>query len=104
MDLIIAIALVYVLLDAVRDDIVHHAAYDWLGRFFSKDAAEAPKQTTFQKYFPMFFDFWHLAKTLQYGCVSAYVGLYFQSIILGIISLVAMSLLFLLAYEYNDRK
>ncbi|MFA9212464.1 MAG: hypothetical protein ACEQSR_01270 [Candidatus Methylacidiphilales bacterium] len=93
---------VYILLDAFRDDIVHHNAYKHWGYFFSKEAAEAAKTTFLHRFFPMFFDAWHGAKFVQYVCIAAFLGLLFNSVLVFVLALFSMSLLFLIAYSYND--
>lgn len=61
--------LLYVALDAIRDSIAHHDAYAKLGKFFSRQQSEMVKPIFF-KYFPMFWDMWHLAKFIQYNILA----------------------------------
>jgi hypothetical protein len=59
--------IVFVVLKAVMDSISHHDSFKKLGchKFFWRETAEGPKRTFLQKYFPMFYDMWHLSTTLQ---------------------------------------
>ncbi len=59
--------IVFVVLKAVMDSISHHDSFKKLGwsKFFWKETSEAPKHEFFKKYFPMFYDMWHLSTTLQ---------------------------------------
>lgn len=85
--------LLYVALDALRDSIAHHDAYAKLGKFFSRQQSEMVKPIFF-KYFPMFWDAWHLAKFLQYNIVAF---LLVKSLAFPIVTTI-MSLLFILLY------
>lgn len=59
--------IIFVILKAIMDSISHHNSFKKLGlnKFFWKETAEAPKSTFLHKYFPMFYDMWHLATALQ---------------------------------------
>lgn len=83
----------YVVLDAIRDSIAHHNAYKKLGYFFTQERAEMQKPLFF-KYFPMFWDAWHLAKFLQYNIIAY---LLIQSLAFPLATIV-MSLLFIILY------
>ena len=84
---------------AVNDSIIHHKAFDMLGYFFSKAAAEAPKKNWFHKYFPCFFDFWHLGIVLQTLCLVGVVFIATNSLIFVASILVARGLLFNIIYK-----
>jgi hypothetical protein len=100
MMIIIAILLLLqTCLDAFRDSIVHHDAYRSWGYFFSKQAAEAPKFDWFHRYYPMFFDAWHLSKTLQSLCTAGVVYIATGSIIFVAVILVVRGLLFNIVYK-----
>jgi hypothetical protein len=86
-------------LDAFMDSIVHHNYYKSWGYFFSKDAAEEPKYSWFHRYFPMFYDAWHLSKVLQILCVVGVVFIATQSLIFVVAILVAKGLLFNIVYK-----
>jgi len=86
-------------LNAMSDSIVHHDAYKNYGYFFSKKAAEAPKFNWFHRYFPMFFDMWHLGKVLQTLCTAGIVLIATGSFIFVIAILVARGLLFNIVYK-----
>ena len=86
-------------LDAFKDSIVHHNAYKSWGYFFSKDAAEEPKYNWFHRYFPMFYDAWHLSKVLQSLCTIGIVFIATQSIIFVAAILVVRGLLFNIVYK-----
>ena len=86
-------------LDAFKDSIVHHNYYKNLGYFFSKEAAEAPKKNWFHKYFPMFYDAWHLSKVLQTLCIIGIIFIATQSIIFVAAILVVRGLLFNIFYK-----
>ena len=87
----------YIFFDAFCDSIVHHDSYKNLGYFFSKQAAETPKKSLFQKYFPMFFDAWHLAKMLKLICFILAIG--FVSPLNFGIAIIMSGLLFNLLYK-----
>jgi hypothetical protein len=84
---------IYVLLDAIRDSIAHHNAYKHLGAFFSRERSEMQKPI-FYKYFPMFWDAWHLCKFIQYNLVA----FLFIKTLLFPIATIGMSLLFIALY------
>ena len=86
-------------LDAFRDSIVHHDAYKSWGYFFSKQAAEAPKFNWFHRYFPMFYDGWHLSKVLQTLCIVGLIYIATGSIVFVAAILVARGLLFNIVYK-----
>jgi hypothetical protein len=86
-------------LDAFKDSIVHHNAYKSWGYFFSKDAAEEPKYNWFHRYFPMFYDAWHLSKVLQSLCTVGIVFIATQSLIFVAAILVVRGLLFNIIYK-----
>ena len=86
-------------LNAMSDSIVHNDAYKNYGHFFSKEAAEAPKFDWFHRYFPMFFDFWHLSKVLQTLCTVGVIYIATGSIIFVAAILVARVLLFNIVYK-----
>jgi len=61
------IVTLYILLKVFKDLITHHDMfkyYKW-GRFFWRETVYAIKKSIFHKYFPMFYDMWHLAEALQ---------------------------------------
>jgi len=59
--------LIFVYLKAIMDLTVHKDYFKKWGysKFFWKETAEGPKTTWFHKYFPMFYDIWHLSTFLQ---------------------------------------
>jgi hypothetical protein len=85
--------LLYVWLDAIRDSIAHHDAYYKLGKFFSRHQSEMNKPIFF-KYFPMFWDAWHLAKFMQYNIVAF---LLVKTLAFPVVTTI-MSLLFITLY------
>lgn len=99
MIIIAILLLLQTCLNAVSDSIVHHDAYKSWGYFFSKTAAEAPKFSWFHRYFPMFFDFWHLSKVLQTLCTVGVIYIATGSIIFVVAILVARGLLFNIVYK-----
>lgn len=99
MIIIAILLLLQTCLNAVSDSIVHHDAYKSWGYFFSKTAAEAPKFNWFHRYFPMFFDFWHLSKVLQTLCTVGIIYIATGSIIFVAAILVARGLLFNIVYK-----
>jgi len=97
--LIAVLLLVQTSLNAIADSIVHHDAYKSWGYFFSKDAAEEPKYNWFHRYFPMFYDAWHLSKVLQSLCIIVIVYIATGSIIFIAIMLLLRGLWFNLIYK-----
>jgi hypothetical protein len=91
--------LVQTILNAIQDSITHHDGYKSWGYFFSKDAAEEPKYNWFHKYFPMFFDMWHLSKVLQTLCIVGIILISTNSLIFVAAILVARGLLFNIIYK-----
>jgi hypothetical protein len=91
--------LVQTILNAIGDSIVHHNAYKSWGYFFSKEAAEAPKFNWIHRYFPLFYDAWHLSKVLQTLCTVGVIYIATGSIIFVIAILVARGLLFNIVYK-----
>ena len=84
---------------AINDSIIHHDAYKNFGYFFSKEAAEATKKNLFHKYFPCFFDMWHLGIVLQTICTIGVVFIATQSIIFVLSILLLRGLLFNVIYK-----
>ena len=68
--------LVQTILNAISDSITHHDGYKSWGYFFSKDATEHYKYNWFHRYFPMFYDAWHLSKTLMLISLSTAIICY----------------------------
>ena len=66
--------LIFIICDAIKDSIQHHDKFHCWGKFFQKQTAEAPKETLFHKYFPMFYDAWHLAKFIGYVSLASTLG------------------------------
>jgi hypothetical protein len=97
--LIAILLIVQVTLDAIGDSIVHHDAYKSWGYFFSKTAAEAPKQNWFHKYYPMFFDAWHASKVLQDLCTMGIVYIATGSLLFVIAMLIVRGLYFNVVYK-----
>ena len=91
--------LVQTILNAISDSITHHDGYKSWGYFFSKDAAEHPKFNWFHRYFPMFYDMWHLSKVLQTLCTIGIVFIATKSFIFVASILVARGLLFNIVYK-----
>ena len=87
------------ILNAISDSITHHDGYKTWGYFFSKDAAEEPKYNWFHRYFPVFYDAWHLSKVLQTLCTVGIVFIATKSIIFVAAILVARGLLFNIVYK-----
>lgn len=96
------LALLYVVIDAVRDNIAHYDSYNSSGYFFSRKAYHGPVVKGFiDKYFPMFRDAWHLGKTFQYAIVAVFFGLIFECWFIVICWFILSQLLFLFYYKYN---
>jgi hypothetical protein len=58
---------IFILLKVFKDLITHHDMfkyYKW-GRFFWRETVYGEKKSLLHKYFPMFYDMWHLAEALQ---------------------------------------
>ena len=100
--MIIIIAILLLLqttLNAISDSIIHKDSYKNYGLFFSKEYAERSKQNWFHKYFPMFYDFWHLSKVLQTICTIGVVFIATNSIVFVLSILLLRGLLFNLIYK-----
>lgn len=97
--LISYLLIVQTVLNAISDSIVHHNSYKNLGYFFSQEAAVAKKENWFDKYFPMFHDFWHLSKVLQTVCTMGIVYIATKSLIFIAVMLVLRGLWFNLIYK-----
>lgn len=100
--MIIIIAILLLLqttLNAISDSIIHHDSYKNYGLFFSKEHAERDKQNWFHKYFPMFYDFFHLSKVLQTLCTIGVVFIATNSIVFVLSILLLRGLLFNLIYK-----
>jgi hypothetical protein len=96
------LAFLYVVIDAVRDNIAHYDSYIGSGYFFSREAYHGPEVKGFKdKYFPMFRDFWHGGKTIQYAIVSVFFGLLIGNWIQVFCWFILSQLLFLYYYKYN---
>ena len=91
--------LVQTILNAISDSITHHDGYKSWGYFFSKDATEHYKYNWFHRYFPMFYDAWHLSKVLQTLCKIGIVFIATKSFIFVAAILVARGLLFNIVYK-----
>lgn len=99
--LVIILAFLYVVIDAVRDNIAHHDSYKRMGYFFSQKAYYGPIVKGFiDKYFPMFRDAWHLGKTIQYAIVATFLGLIFGNWPVFIGWFILSQLLFGFFYTY----
>jgi hypothetical protein len=85
--------------NAIQDSITHHDGYKNLGFFFTKKAAEQNKRNWFHKYFPMFYDMWHLSKVLQTLCIVGIILISTKSLIFVAAILVARGLLFNIIYK-----
>ena len=57
------------------------------------------KKTLFQKYFPMFFDAWHLAKHLQYHAIALILAVSIGSVLAYPIAVFLMSICFIGFYK-----
>lgn len=86
-------------LNAMSDSIMHHNSLKILGYFFSQEAYVARKENWFHKYFPMFYDFWHLSKVLQTMCTMGIVYMATGSILFIAIMLVVRGLWFNKIYK-----
>ena len=86
-------------LNAMSDSIIHHNSLKNLGYFFSQEAYVAKKENWFHKYFPMFYDFWHLSKVLQTMCTMGIVYIATGSILFIAIMLVVRGLWFNAVYK-----
>ena len=87
------------MLDAVKDSIVSHDYYKNLGYFFTQEAAWAEKKSLFQKYFPMFFDAWHLSKHLQYHAIAGILAVSLGCFLVYPIAVFLMSICFIVFYR-----
>lgn len=86
-------------LNAISDSIIHHNSYKALGHFFSQEAYVARKENWFHKYFPMFYDFWHLSKVLQTICTMGIVYIATSSLIFIAAMLLVRGLWFNVIYK-----
>jgi hypothetical protein len=86
-------------LNAISDSIIHHDSFKELGYFFSRKAYGAKKENWFHKYFPMFYDFWHLSKVLQTMCTMGIVYIATSSILFIAVMLVVRGLWFNAIYK-----
>ena len=93
--------LIFVICDAIKDSIQHHDSLYCLGKFFQKQTVEAPKTTFLHKYFPMFYDAWHLAKSVGYIALASMLGL---GVITTSVIVVLMSWLFIGLYSIKPCK
>lgn len=84
---------------AINDSIIHHDAWKQYGKFFSRTVAEQNKTTWFHKYFPMFFDMWHLGIVLQTLCLVGVVYIATQSALFVGCILLARGLVFNIIYK-----
>ena len=90
--------IVFVVLKAVMDSISHHDSFKKLNwsKFYWRETAEAPKHEFLNKYFPMFYDMWHLSTTLQVLLVAwLATGTIMGTILLYVIG----NLIFVAIYE-----
>jgi len=99
MEIIAILLLLQTCLNAINDSIIHHDSFKIYGKFFSREYAERNKQNLFHRYFPMFYDFWHLSKVLQTLCTIGIVFIATQSILFIVIILIARGLLFNIIYK-----
>ena len=95
----ISLVFIFVVLDSFKDSIVSHDSYKSWGYFFTQAAAWQPKKTLFQKYFPMFFDAWHLAKHLQYHVIALILAVSIGSVLAYPIAVFLMSICFIAFYK-----
>jgi len=86
-------------LNAISDSIIHHNSCKVLGYFFSQEAYVAKKKNWFHKYFPMFYDFWHLSKVLQTICTMGIVYIATGSLIFIAAMLLVRGLWFNVVYK-----
>jgi hypothetical protein len=86
-------------LNAISDSIMHHNGYKFLGYFFSQEAYVARKENWIHKYFPMFYDFWHLSKVLQTVCTMGIVYIATGSLIFIAAMLLVRGLWFNVIYK-----
>jgi hypothetical protein len=84
---------------AVNDSIIHHDSFAIYGKFFSREYAERNKQNWFHKYFPMFYDAWHLGVVLQTLCLVGVVFIATQSILFVVAVLIGRGLIFNIIYK-----
>lgn len=103
---IFCILILYVWLDAFMNNIDQHGAYDSWGSFFTQASYIGPQHKNFwQKYFPMFFNAWHLAKSLQYIMLAdvATLAIFgYRDVIFEGAVVTAMCLFFIFFYEYKN--
>ena len=59
--------ILYNVLKSIKDNIAHHDTFKrkGFGKFFWQETAFAKKENVFHKYFPMFYDAWHLSEALM---------------------------------------
>ena len=84
---------------AINDSIIHHDSFKEYGKFFSREYAERNKINLFHKYFPCFFDMWHLGIVLQTICTIGVVFIATNSIIFVLSILLLRGLLFNVIYK-----
>lgn len=88
--------LIFIYLKLTMDITVHYNAFKKMGfgKFFWKETVEAPKTTWFHKYFPMFYDVWHLCTFLQVCQVCLIVSIPCHNIYCFPIFVITGSLIF----------
>lgn len=86
-------------LNAISDSIIHHDAFKSYGKFFSREYSERNKMNWFHKYFPMFFDAWHLSKVLQTMCIVVIVFIATNSLIFVVTIFLTRGVLFNIIYK-----
>ena len=103
--------ILYNVLKSIKDNIAHHDTFKrkGFGKFFWQETAFAKKENVFHKYFPMFYDAWHLSEALmEYEIALACTmlvpelgpqGVFWYSIAYYLIG----STIFNILYEYEDK-
>lgn len=102
----ITIVVILALLKAIADSIVHHDSFKKLGfgKFFWRETVYAQKKSIFHKYFPMFYDMWHLAEALIVFEVSVVGAWFIGNILIWSLPLYIFgSVVFLILYEGVDK-
>jgi hypothetical protein len=84
---------------AINDSIIHHDSFAVFGKYFSREYADRNKINWFHRYFPMFFDAWHLGIVLQTLCLVGVVFIATNSLVFVACILVARGLIFNVIYK-----
>jgi hypothetical protein len=97
----ILIVVIFIILKVIKDLCFQKDIWKYykFPKFWWRETMIAPKTTWFHKYFPMFFDIWHLSEALQVLEISFLASMYSPWLILTLPLYIIGSLLFNLFYE-----